>query len=482
MQNLLAIVQAHTLIPKESGRPVLLPLPQLPMEHGGVAAVHLQIATGIVQLVALRDISAGEVVTVAAAGQRLPSLMMRQGHPGFSPRLAAVGQSAAVSAMSCVALQLALEEGDALREVKAVLLRKFGLQPAGERFRILADRPLPDMLLPYARVAALDERQLPLLPPDELPRLPLESVNEERASRLVVTRIEALLAAYPTTLEEDEYALEQSPTARTLPRSHDTNRKDAALAVLVAEKRLLVSLLSMLDRHLHDYLRSQLTRLSQPTPPTRSTNSAQWTRTEVASLDRSSISSPTVAASDASADYGASPSGESVSADTPNTVPSSRPSACPSSERPGDSKSCSIASSSAKGAGIRQPLRPTPRTVHMTVSHTPIGVLLGRDTTSGDADGKKCSALRAQQVAANGTAAHIGVVEGMCLFRVDELHAGALSVRHVQRLLRSATALKPIRIQFVDEASASMCTSCVDASRGRLPLVLEPKGAQREPG
>lgn len=67
MKEMAAIVSAHALVPAESGRPLLLPLPRLEVEHSGTVVVRLLPESGAVQLRAMRALDAGAELTVEAA-------------------------------------------------------------------------------------------------------------------------------------------------------------------------------------------------------------------------------------------------------------------------------------------------------------------------------------------------------------------------------------------------------------------------------
>ena len=86
MRELAHVVTAHALVLPETRRPVLLPLPSLPIEHGGGAVVSFNVTSGGVEVRAVRALGAGAAVVVEASGYEQPALMVRQGHPGVTPR------------------------------------------------------------------------------------------------------------------------------------------------------------------------------------------------------------------------------------------------------------------------------------------------------------------------------------------------------------------------------------------------------------
>ena len=111
--------------------------------------------------------------------------------------------------------------------------------------------------MPFARLVVLQEHDLHLLPPGELPLAPLGPANEEWAFRLVAAAAEAKLAAYPTTLDEDEYSLQNGRVTRG-------SRRHSALVATLGEKRALSGLVSALSASLSAYLRALPTVLPPP--------------------------------------------------------------------------------------------------------------------------------------------------------------------------------------------------------------------------
>ena len=108
LRQLLDVVAAHALVPSGMGRPVLLPLPPLRLEHGGLARLTVSHGgeggggeggggeggggegEGGVELRAVRPISVGAELTIDALGYDVAALMARQGDPGVDPRSCAV--------------------------------------------------------------------------------------------------------------------------------------------------------------------------------------------------------------------------------------------------------------------------------------------------------------------------------------------------------------------------------------------------------
>ena len=134
---------------------------------------------------------------------------------------------------------------------------KYRLRADGQPFELTAGAAPPPLLMPFARLVVLQEHDLHLLPPGELPLAPLGPANEEWAFRLVAAAAEAKLAAYPTTLDEDEYSLQTGRVARG-------SRRHSALVATLGEKRALSGLVSALSASLSAYLRALPTVLPPP--------------------------------------------------------------------------------------------------------------------------------------------------------------------------------------------------------------------------
>lgn len=299
-------VAAHAVQPSPSGRTILLPLPLLRMRPRGAVTLHHDAASGDVTLRAARRLETGDEITLDCGRHGHAQLLLRQGDVGISAgECAAAAHALHVprgdlgieprrpgeggppernSGFSHVALPLTLsiEDDDALAGSKAALLQKASLSAVGQTFELRGGEPPPRGLLPYARLAVLAEHELPLMPDGgELPAAPLTPSNEEYAFRHVARAIDAMLAMYPTTAEEDEYDLGESlsraaaggadrrarggggAAARARaeePRSSEDERRRAALCATLLEKRLLTATIGALSAEVSDYTQ----RATQP--------------------------------------------------------------------------------------------------------------------------------------------------------------------------------------------------------------------------
>ena len=408
-----ALVHAHALTPAERGRILLLPLPLLPLEGGGGARLSLVGATGTLQLHALRPLPRGARVTVDAADFGHATLWIRQGGPGPPPlpRGAAVGtasRSAAVVAaapsapadgpLCTLPLELSLDGDGALDGLKELLLGKYRLRADGQPFELTAGAAPPPLLMPFARLVVLQEHDLHLLPPGELPLAPLGPANEEWAFRLVAAAAEAKLAAYPTTLDEDEYSLQNGRVARG-------SRRHSALVATLGEKRALSGLVSALSASLSAYLRALPTVLPPP----------------AAEAGGASATGATSAASTAAA---------AVATAAPSAAARARASRGTTKAR------------AAKPASTRA--------FNLSVPHGPVGLRLRRARAS-----NACTWLVIDGTVDGSAAAADGrVAAGMLLRSVGGIAAASLSVRAVQQQLLGATPRAPVVLEIAPHSNS----------------------------
>ena len=404
------------------------------LQHEGAASLELA-ADGQLRIRAQRALAAGAELTLEAAAFGHAALMLRQGTPGdgggaptsFSDAVAGHERAGP----GAVPLPLLLGDDDPLHAVKSVLLSKLGLRPEGETFELRQGMPPPPRLMAYARLLvleasapqpnsvttqprrspaiavlplALQEHDLHLLRPSELPLMPLGPANEHHAIRLVAVRVEARLAAYPTTLDEDEYALRQA-----LATSSAISRRVGALRGLVLEKRLLAATLAHLRAALHHYLSYQHVLL--PTP------------------DQSRGVYPTTQA-------------RATSASTAAAAASGTP--------------CAIAAQarSYKGGETATTCRcDAASAFNLSVEHAPVGLQLARRP----AEGTGCAQLMVVAVLASSLTGDVSAALGMVVHRVGQRAAAGLSVRTLQQRLLQATPQNRVALELLPMASAKSC-------------------------
>lgn len=420
MRELLEVVHTHMLHPTESGRPILLPLPLLHVEESGSAALRLIRSSGDVQLVSTRTLEVGTEVTLDGSGHEHASLMVRQGTSGTDARACIVEHA---TGLGSIHLTLSLPEGDALYELKAVLLGKLSMQATGERFQLNGGRAAPERLLGFARLMVLQEYELPLLPLNELPLRPLAPANEDHAFRLIATSAEALLAAYGSTIEEDEYALATA--------SDDTlrSRRGAALTAVLLEKRILSSLVATTHEALHAYLRSLPNLLphagSSKSGPDEAVPRGVRQTVQPHSLPPSSKDE--IASSTAS---------------RPRVHRSEGKEGARARDRNSSRRARKASSDGRRARSTR---------VGMAAAYVPIGVELVRERASKiDTNEPLCNAIIARSVVQNGSAAHAGVQVGMALESVSGSPAASLTVGDIRMRLLAATYEQPVHLLFVD--------------------------------
>ena len=213
MEGIAQTVAAHALRPAPSFEPLLLPLPFLRQAYHGACSVAESEDDGDegggeggggegggVELIALRDLGAGEEITIDAHGYDVATLMIRQGDPGIPPRGVAApprqratssAAALAAAAATSVRLSVSVEVGDGpLGALKQLVLGKASLRAEEQAFTLKGGvppeyeggpgfrAPLPPKLMPYARLAVLQEHEESLLPTGE-ERLPVEPLSEE---------------------------------------------------------------------------------------------------------------------------------------------------------------------------------------------------------------------------------------------------------------------------------------------------------------
>ena len=93
----------------------------------------------------------------------------------------------------------------------------------------------------------------------ELPAVPLNPSNEMHAYQLIADRIEALLAEYPTTAEEDEFELSAMIQSKRGAASRSAGaaneRRSAAVCATLLEKRLLTASLAAISAEVSQYVK-----------------------------------------------------------------------------------------------------------------------------------------------------------------------------------------------------------------------------------
>ena len=99
------------------------------------------------------------------------------------------------------------------------------------------------------------------LPDVGLPMARLSEANEDHAFRLIATTLEARLADFPTTYEEDEYMLEQQQGRQR--RTDAPDNRAAAAAASLLEKRLVAEALATLQAEVHQLRDERARRRSE---------------------------------------------------------------------------------------------------------------------------------------------------------------------------------------------------------------------------
>ncbi|XP_020299751.1 histone-lysine N-methyltransferase setd3 [Pseudomyrmex gracilis] len=141
-------------------------------------------------------------------------------------------------------LRLGISKADSLQKERIELLDKLNLPSVGEFLLKPGAQPVSDTLLAFLRVFSMRKAELThWLHSDKVFDLKcmdcvLETVVEENVRKFLLTRLQLLIANYPTTLKEDLELLEL-----TLPQV-----KKMAVQLRVTEKRILLGALDYVEQ------------------------------------------------------------------------------------------------------------------------------------------------------------------------------------------------------------------------------------------
>ncbi|KZC05120.1 Histone-lysine N-methyltransferase setd3 [Dufourea novaeangliae] len=141
-------------------------------------------------------------------------------------------------------LRLGISKADSLQKERIELLNKLDLPSVGEFLLKPGTEPISDLLLAFLRVFSMRKQELThWLRSDRVNDLKhmdcaLETVVEENVRKFLLTRLQLLIANYPTTLKEDLQLLETS-----LPQI-----KKLAIQLRVTEKKILLAALEYVEQ------------------------------------------------------------------------------------------------------------------------------------------------------------------------------------------------------------------------------------------
>ncbi|XP_031830479.1 SET domain containing 3 [Nomia melanderi] len=141
-------------------------------------------------------------------------------------------------------LRLGISKADSLQKERIELLNKLDLPSVGEFLLKPGTEPISDLLLAFLRVFSMRKQELThWLRSDRVYDLKhmdcaLETIVEENVRKFLLTRLQLLIANYPTTLKEDLQLLETSlPQMRKL-----------AIQLRVTEKKILLAALEYVEQ------------------------------------------------------------------------------------------------------------------------------------------------------------------------------------------------------------------------------------------
>ncbi|KAK7504177.1 hypothetical protein BaRGS_00004481 [Batillaria attramentaria] len=158
-------------------------------------------------------------------------------------------------------LKLGISKGDALLNMKSMVLRKINLSASRSFYLHRGECPVDGEMLAFLRVFCMDEDTLRSQFAEDADKEKLEGLkeletsvskdNEEKVWAFLETRASLLLKSYPTTVQEDDAQLKQTDLPNTL---------RMALQLRVGEKRILQQTVAFAGR------RKQAAKDSTDTP------------------------------------------------------------------------------------------------------------------------------------------------------------------------------------------------------------------------
>lgn len=215
----------------------LIPLWDMCNHTDGKLSTDFNVSLDRSECVAWRPVAKGEQVFIFYGDRPNCELLIHNGfvHPG--------------SACDAVRLRLGVAKADPLHADKAALLHRLGLPAAGDWEVGAGPRPILPGLRAFVRVFSMDKDQLAHWTASSS----VESLQEEdcgldealekRAWTFLALRIKLLLAAYPTSKEEDEAALADAAT-----KMSPCTR--LAVSLRLEEKRILKGALASCEQRL----------------------------------------------------------------------------------------------------------------------------------------------------------------------------------------------------------------------------------------
>ncbi|XP_033331749.2 SET domain containing 3 isoform X1 [Megalopta genalis] len=229
------IMTRQNLIPSEDGSRMihaLIPMWDMCNHVNGRITTDFNATTNCCECYALRNFKKGEQIFISYGPRTNSDFFVHSGfvymdnkEDGFK-------------------LRLGISKADSLQRERIELLNKLDLPSMSEFLLKPGTEPISDLLLAFLRVFSMRKQELThWLRSDRVNDLKhmdcaLETVVEENVRKFLLTRLQLLIANYPTTLKEDLQLLETS-----LPQI-----KKLAIQLRVTEKKILLAALEYVEQ------------------------------------------------------------------------------------------------------------------------------------------------------------------------------------------------------------------------------------------
>ncbi|KOC60346.1 Histone-lysine N-methyltransferase setd3 [Habropoda laboriosa] len=225
----------QNLIPSEDGSRMihaLIPMWDMCNHENGRITTDFNATTNSCECYALRDFKKGEQIFISYGPRTNSDFFVHSGFVYMDNK------------QDGFKLRLGISKADSLQKERIELLNKLDLPSVGEFLLKPGTEPISDLLLAFLRVFSLRKPELThWIRSDRVNDLKhvdcaLETAVEENVRKFLLTRLQLLIANYPTTLKEDLQLLE-----RTLPQI-----KKLAIQLRVTEKRILQGALEYVEQ------------------------------------------------------------------------------------------------------------------------------------------------------------------------------------------------------------------------------------------
>ena len=229
------VMTRQNLIPSEDGSRMihaLIPMWDMCNHENGRITTDFNATSDCCECYALRDFKQGEQIFISYGPRTNSDFFVHSGFVYVDNK------------QDGFKLRLGISKADSLQKERIELLNKLELPSVGEFLLKPGSEPISDLLLAFLRVFSMRKPELAhWLRSDRVYDLKhmdcaLETVVEENVRKFLLTRLQLLIANYPTSLKEDLQLLETS-----LPQV-----KKLAIQLRVTEKRILLGALEYVEQ------------------------------------------------------------------------------------------------------------------------------------------------------------------------------------------------------------------------------------------